>query len=240
MRAFWRSGRIHTAVRQEHSARGILPGAAEGGPPCRTTSPRGRLWLPAIALAALIGVFHPAEAQIGILGGYNRDTFEGIDVADGFAIEEDPNGFHMGIFLNVNMGLVALRPAVVYHRIVDVDVRSPTDALDFDLEIVEVPLDFRLRLPVPVVRPYLLAGPVFMFPSSPDESVDSLLETGPSRIDVGAGFEWSFGFRLWPEVRYGLGITRFMQTDFPLAGSPFSAEGDARLNSLMVRVGVSF
>lgn len=188
----------------------------------------------------LIGTPRHVEAQIGILGGYNRDTFEGLDVADGFSLEEDPNGFHLGIFLNVNLGLLGVRPAVIYHRIVDVDVRSPVDGLDFDLEIVEVPLDFRLRLPVPLVRPYLLAGPVFMFPSSPDESIDSLLETGPSRLDVGVGFEWSFGFRLWPEVRYGFGITRFMQTDFPLLGSAFSAEGDARLNSFMARVGVSF
>jgi hypothetical protein len=191
-------------------------------------------------LLVLIAVPRAADAQIGIVGGYNRDMLHGVDVAEGFSLEEDPNGFHLGIFLNVNLGLLAIRPAIIYHRIVDVDVRSPTDALDFDLEIVEVPLDFRLRLPVPVVRPYLLAGPVFMFPSSPDEAIDSLLETGPSRIDVGLGFEWSFGFRLWPEVRYGFGITRFMQTDFPLAGTPFSAEGDARLDGLMVRVGISF
>jgi hypothetical protein len=188
----------------------------------------------------LIGTSRPADAQIGIVAGYNRDAFQGLDVAEAFSLEDDPSGFHLGIFLNVNVGLLGIRPAVIYHRIVDVDVRSPEDGLDFDLEIVEVPLDFRLRLPVPVVRPYLLAGPVFMFPSSPDESIDSLLETGPSRIDVGLGFEWTFGFRLWPEVRYGFGINRFMQTDFPLTGAPFSADGDARLDALMVRVGVSF
>lgn len=191
-------------------------------------------------LVLILGASGAGEAQIGIVGGYNRDMFHGLDVAEGFSLEEDPNGFHLGIFLNVNVGALGIRPAVIYHRIVDVDVRSQTDALDFDLEIVEVPLDFRLRLPVPVVRPYLLAGPVFMFPSSPDEAIDALLETGPSRIDVGLGFEWSFGFRLWPEVRYGFGITRFMQTDFPLSDPPFSAEGDPRLDGLMVRVGISF
>lgn len=238
---FRRTGRIHTAVNHERSRRDTRRGKVPG---CRTrrAAPRaGRAWLVPILLVllALLAPPRPVKAQIGIVGGYNRDAFRGLDVAEGFSLEDDPDGFHLGIFLNVNVGVLGIRPAVIYHRVVDVDVRGPADGLDFDLEIVEVPLDFRLRLPVPV-RPYLLAGPVFMFPSSPDESIDSLLETGPSRIDVGFGFEWSFGFRLWPEVRYGFGINRFMETDFPLAGTAFSAEGDTRLDALMVRVGVSF
>lgn len=240
MRPLRRTGRIHAAVNQERSRRYTRRRDAQAGGPARARARTRRAWPLAFTLVAFVGGARHLEAQIGILGGYNRDTFEGVDVAEGFSLEDDPAGFHLGIFLNVNLGVLAIRPAIVYHRITDVDVRSPVDGLDFELEIVEVPLDFRLRLPVPVVRPYLLAGPVFMFPSSPDESIDALLETGPSRIDVGVGFEWSFGFRLWPEVRYGLGITPFMETDFPLLGSPFSAEGDARLNTFMVRVGVSF
>ncbi len=240
MMGFRRTGQIRTRVNPDRSRwRTRRPHQRAAGQPLGK-SRVGRACRFACVLLVLIGTPRAADAQIGIIGGYNRDMLQGVDVAEGFSLEEDPNGFHLGIFLNVNLGLLAIRPAVIYHRIVDVDVSSSTDALDFDLEIVEVPLDFRLRLPVPVVRPYLLAGPVFMFPSSPDEAIDALLETGPSRIDVGLGFEWSFGFRLWPEVRYGFGITRFIQTDFPLTGPPFSAEGDARLDGLMFRVGISF
>ena len=237
---FRRSGTIHTRMNHRRPGRHSRQQEARTDGLRRRLSRVRRAWHLACVMLVLIGIPRPAAAQIGILGGYNRDMLQGLDVADGFSLEDDPNGFHLGIFLNVNVGLLGIRPAIIYHRIVDIDVAGPADALDFDLEIVEVPIDFRLRLPVPVVRPYLLAGPVFMFPSSPDESIDSLLETGPSRIDVGLGFEWSFGFRLWPEVRYGFGITQFMQTDFPLTGPPFSAEGDARLDTFMVRMGVSF
>lgn len=233
------AGQVHLRV-TKHSRSAIRRLRRRGTGRSRLPFRGGHLCHLACVMLVLIGTPRVADAQIGIVGGYNRDMLQGVDVAEGFSLEEDPNGFHLGIFLNVNLGLLAIRPALIYHRIVDVDVRSPSDALDFDLEIVEVPLDFRLRLPVPVVRPYLLAGPVFMFPSSPNEAIDALLETGPSRIDVGLGFEWSFGFRLWPEVRYGFGITQFMQTDFPLTGEQFSAEGDPRLDGLMIRVGISF
>ena len=215
------------------------------GIPCRRSTRRWefRRCFLALALGAVLAPAlgpRPATGQIGIVAGYNRDMLQDLVVADGFRLDDEQSGFHLGIFLNVNVGTFAIRPAVLYHRIVDVDVLGPGAAKDFDLEIVEVPLDFLLRLPVPIVHPYFLAGPVFMFPSSPEESVDAVLETGPTRIDVGIGFEWNFGFRLWPEVRYGFGVNQFMGTEFPLGDDTFSATGEPSLDTFMVRVGISF
>lgn len=183
----------------------------------------------------------PAYGQIGIVGGYNRDFLRGLEANDGFSFTDEATGFHLGIFLNIRAGPFGVRPAILYHRISKLEFAAGERRNEFDLEIVEVPLDFRLRLGIPVVRPYVLAGPVFMFPSSPRRGIDNALETGPARLDIGFGLEWTLGLRLWPEVRYGFGLTDFLDANaIPIGDTTFSGTGTAKLDSFMLRLGVSF
>ncbi|MDX1579341.1 MAG: hypothetical protein R3266_12700, partial [Gemmatimonadota bacterium] len=160
--------------------------------------------------------------------------------SEGFDLTDTADGFHLGIFFNVQLGPLGIRPAVVYHRISELAAETTEERTAFDLELVEIPLDLRLELPVPLLRPYLLAGPVFSFPSTANTRVDPLLEERPTRVEVGAGLELDFGFRLWPEIRYGRGIERLMRSDVPLGQGTLLGQGAPRLDTVTLRLGISF
>lgn len=191
--------------------------------------------LPALLLAAAaLGAPDPARAQIGVMGGYSRDSLGGLDAGPDFSLAEESDGFHTGIFLDIGLGRFAVRPGIVYRRLLDAAFSGAEQAA-LDVEIVEFPLDLRLSAPLPVATPYLLAGPSLMFPSSARAPVDEALAGTRLRIDVGVGLVWDVGFRLWPEIRYGWGLGG-------LAGSAAesAAGSSSSLETLMVRIGVSF
>jgi len=204
-------------------------------------SGRPRSGCPAVFLIlASLWAPHTARAQIGIVAGYNRDSIEDFVPTNGFDFTDRSNGFHIGIFFNVNVGPVGIRPAVVYHQVPDLIASTVEDRTQFDLELVEIPLDLRLRIPIPIIRPYVLAGPVFSFPSTSVTSVDDLLEPRPVRAEFGIGMELNLGFRLWPEIRYGRGLGRLMRSAIPLGDGTLLGSGDPRLDTVMIRLGISF
>ena len=202
----------------------------------RRTGPRWR-WL-ALGLACALPL--PANAQVGLLAGYNRDTLDEFLPARGFDFTDLAGGFHVGVFLNLNLATFALRPALVYHRVTELVAEAGDERVRFDIDLLEIPVDVRLRLPLPIMRPYLLAGPVFTFPSSGFEGVDDILATSPVRAEIGAGLELDAGVRLWPEIRYGFGINALMGSGVPVGSTTLRGDGQPRLNTLTLRLGISF
>lgn len=197
-------------------------------------APRPGGLLPTLLLAAALAAPGSLDAQIGVMGGYSRDSLGGFDAGPGFALADEADGFHTGIFLDVALGRFAVRPGIVYRRLQDAAF-SGAERTNTDVEIVEFPLDLRLAAPLPIATPYLLAGPAVMFPSSARTPVDEALAGARVRVDVGVGLVWDLGFRLWPEIRYGWGLGG-------LASSATEAEAgsSSSLETLMIRVGVSF
>jgi hypothetical protein len=193
-----------------------------------------------LGLGLAIATPQAINAQIGVVAGYNRDRIENFLPADDFNLTDSTNGFHLGVFFNVNLGLIGIRPAVIYHQVPNLIATAGTKATPFDIELVEVPLDLRLRIPVPVLRPYFLAAPVFTFPSSSVSGVNDQLEPRPIRVEFGAGFELDLGLRLWPEIRYGFGLQALMNSSIPAGDQTLVGEGNPRLNTLTFRLGVSF
>ncbi len=181
-----------------------------------------------------------AHAQVGVLAGYNRDALGDFLPASGFDFTDLNDGFHIGIFLNVNLASFALRPALVYHRVPSLVAKAGEDQVRFDIDLLEIPVDVRIRIPFPKVSPYLLAGPVFTFPSSALAGVDDLFTAHPIRAEFGAGLELDLGLRLWPEVRYGFGINSLMGSEVPVGSSVLRGEGKPRLDTLTLRLGISF
>ena len=170
------------------------------------------------------------HAQIGVLGGYNRDTFHGFSDERFELVDDKVDGFHTGIFLDFSFGLFGVRPSVVYHRLTKA-VLGEGESPPSDIEIIEFPVEGRVTATFSTVRPYVIAGPTVMFPSSPAVEVDEALAGARVRWNVGLGVEWDVGFRVWPEVRIGSTIGGLVEDD--------ETDG-SRLTTFMARIGLSF
>ncbi len=197
-------------------------------------------WGAGLALGLICSLPTAAEAQIGILAGYNRDTLAEFLPENGFDLTDFTDGYHVGVFLNFNLATFSIRPALIYHRMPQLVARAGEERVRFDIDMVEIPLDFRLRLPLPAVQPYVLGGPVLTFPSSTFSGVDDLLTARPVRAEFGVGVELDLGFRLWPEVRYGFGIGSLMGSDVAVGSQVLRGDGEPRHDALTLRLGISF
>lgn len=191
-------------------------------------------------LFALIGLFWlatPAHAQLGIAAGANFDDIGDIRSGEAEGRFENATGFHVGVFYEVGLGPIAVRPGLFYTDVGTFSF-SETDPREVDIDMFELPVDVRFRLAtLPIVRPYLTVGPVFQLAREEDESFDNLNVAG----NIGLGTEISIptvSLTLMPELLYKFGISRF--TDgFEFAGIEAETGGE-RLNSFMLRLGVRF
>lgn len=206
----------------------------------------------AIFLSAGFTSVREAHAQLGFAAGLNYDNFGDVNYEDGSkGVFESANGYHVGIFYDLAAGPLAIRPGVFYRQINSAQVEQAQvgDVVGvsqtFDLSMVEIPVDLRLRLPLPLIAPYALAGPVFSFPnsSSDDSDFDDNFKNLYVSASVGAGVEVSVpvvGIKAFPEIRYAFGLSGLMEDDVTIGGTTFTAEDSQRLNSIMLRVGVVF
>ncbi len=183
----------------------------------------------------------PAAAQLGIAAGLNYADFNDIDLGSRSASVDNASGYHLGVFLDLPFGAVAVRPGVFFRNVQDITY----DVLDrnVDLNLIDVPIDLRLRLPAPLVAPYLTAGPVITYASSSDEAFNDSVRDLSLSANVGAGVELSvplLGLKLFPEVRYAFGVSNLVD-DFEFLGASMRTDGESqRLNSFMLRLGVGF
>jgi len=169
--------------------------------------------------------------QIGVIGGYSRDSFAaGSRSGSAIALVDETDGVNAGIFLAFDLGPVDVRPAIVFRDLPGA-VLLGENRTPIDVEIIEIPLDLIIKAPFHGPTPYLVAGPALMFPSSARPQVDDALAGTRIRFDVGIGLEWDLGFRIWPEVRYGQSVGGILVGD---------TTGDSNLNTWLLQLGVSF
>ena len=116
-------------------------------------------WGVGLALGLACALPADAEAQIGILAGYNRDTLAEFLPENGFDLTDITDGYHVGVFLNVNLATFSIRPALIYHRIPELVAMAGDEQVRFDIDMVEIPLDFRIRSPCRPFSPTCSAGP---------------------------------------------------------------------------------
>jgi len=193
-----------------------------------------------ILLFATIGLLWqaaPAHAQLGIAAGANFDNVGDIRSGEDEGRFENATGFHVGVFYDLAIGPAAIRPGLYY---TDVGTFSfdGADPREFDIDMLELPIDVRFRLAtLPIVRPYLTAGPVFQLAREEGEGFENLNVAA----NIGLGTEISIptvSLTLMPELLYKFGISRF--TDgFEFAGIEAETGGE-RLNTFMVRLGLRF
>ncbi len=183
-----------------------------------------------------------ARAQLGVAVGGNFNQLSDIQT-EPEATFDNASGFHVGLFYDLALGPVSLRPGVFYVDLGEFDAAvGGFNAGTFDLNLVEIPVDVRVRLAAaPVVRPYLLAGPVFRFASTGNDDFNESLNPFTYAGNVGLGLEIGApgGLTLFPELRYSFGVTS-LTDDFTFLGAGFEADEDQHLNVFMLRLGVAF
>jgi hypothetical protein len=196
----------------------------------------------AICLVLLAGGAGPLHGQgLGIAAGANFADRRDIDVGSASATFHNSTGYHVGIEFEVGSGALALRPGIFYQRLGTYDF--PTGE-KFDLSAVEVPVDIRLTvLRLPVLRPYLVAGPVLTFPRSNGAFGDAM-KSASLTADIGAGVEIALpgtGFLLMPELRYSAGVTDYLKDSFQIGGTTITPSTDSRrLAHVMLRLHLFF
>lgn len=180
-------------------------------------------------------------AQFGIAAGMNFESMSDIS-GSREATFENVTGYHAGMFYNFGMGAVGLKIGAFLRDVSNIEMNRSGFIDSFDVVLIDVPVDVRFNLTAtPVVRPYLVAGPVFSFPSSTDEEYNDALEKVNVSGNVGGGLAIDIaGVTLFPEIRYVIGVTRFLKDEFEIGGFQFDADEAQRQNSVMLRLGIGF
>lgn len=195
----------------------------------------------AFLLALATAVMTPAQAQVGIAGGLNFNQLDAISATSANANLDNSTGYHIGVFYDLGLGPIAVRPGIFYREVGTYEFSDLQQ--DIDLNAIEIPVDLRWRvLPLPLVKPYLLAGPVLTFPQSNTEGFEGT-ESVNLNADIGAGVEITLpgvGFTLMPELRYGIATSSFLEDDFEVGGVEVNPQDNPRLNAIMLRLNVRF
>lgn len=184
-----------------------------------------------------------AKAQLGFAAGLNFESVSDINSSGLEGTYDNASGYHAGLFLDFGAGPIGLRLGAFYRDLGEFEVTLAGLKNTVDVTALDFPLDLRFAvIPTPVVKPYLMAGPVFSIPRSSDEEYDESLEDISVAGNVGFGLEISLaGITLLPEFRYTVGVTPFVKNEFTLGGRTFVAEkNDQRSNTAMLRVGIRF
>ena len=189
-----------------------------------------------------------AQASFGVGAGLNFSSLNDVDFGSASTTYDRHQGYHIGIFVDLNAGPIAVRPGVYYVNAGPLfegldDVNTETIEDNFDLNFISVPVDLRLQLPLPFVKPYALLGPEFLFLTDTDAGGDleGAMEDVTFAGNVGLGVVVDMplvGVKLYPEFRYGFSVSGLVPEDTELLGAP--ASKDQRVNMFLIRVGVGF
>lgn len=173
-------------------------------------------------VAGLLALPQQARAgvQFGIKAGGNMSRPTGIDAQDPMATLKNKVGFMGGLFLTFNLGsVVSIQWEALYTMkgatYVALD-DTYTDKLYADY--IEVPLLLKLRLPTPIVQPFVFAGPTVGFKLKEKLETNgtqvpltgSLLKNNDYGAIFGAGLNLGRNFTV--DVRYSLGMQKVIAT----------------------------
>ncbi len=117
------------------------------------------------ALGLLLAMPQPTMAgvQFGLKAGGNLATFTGSDVQNLDGLVKNKVGFVGGVFVAFNLGsvftiqiegLYTMKGATAQYTDVDTTVVEKIYG-----DYIEIPLLFKVRIPTPLVSPFVFAGP---------------------------------------------------------------------------------
>ena len=168
--------------------------------------------------AGLLALPQPSRADVrfGIKAGGNMAKPTGLDAQDPLATLKNKVGFNGGVFLALNFGSVVTIQWEALYTMKGATYVALDDTFTDKLyaDYIEVPLLLKLKLPLPVVQPFVFGGPTVGFKLSEKlESngqevplTENLLKNNDYGAIVGAGL--NLGKHLILDVRYSLGLQK--------------------------------
>jgi len=161
-----------------------------------------------------------ADVQFGIKAGGNMAKPTGLDARDPLATLKNKVGFNGGVFLALNFGRVVTIQWEVLYTMKGATYVALDDTFTDKLyaDYIEVPLLLKLRIPLPVIQPFVFAGPTVGFKlqekmESNGEEVpltENLLKNNDYGAIFGAGLNLGRNFMV--DVRYSLGLQKVIST----------------------------
>ena len=158
---------------------------------------------------------------------------------------ESQTGWHAGAWVELPIGTTSLRAGGRYmsagQLLKGIQASKPKFPDNFDISMVELYLVLRLGLPSQVLSPYVFAGPVFRIPTNTDSELSNDLHALSFAGEIGGGIAINMGaIRLYPEVAYTFGLTRFMKDKIVVRFIELQVDDSQRLNMAMLRLSVGF
>jgi hypothetical protein len=187
-----------------------------------------------------------AQIRIGVVGGANFASLKEIRTEESLVDLDNATAYHAGVFLDIGLGPVGIRPAVYYLNAGRLfKGASFLSKDDFDLVYITIPVDLVYTLGIGPLKPYLFAGPEFRLlnatdaPEELDENIQSFVMNGSLGLGVEIGIP-GVGLTLLPHLRYSFGLSRFIEKTYMVEGVTIQTEGNTRLNGWLLSLGVAF
>jgi hypothetical protein len=175
-----------------------------------------------LILTGLLTLAPAVAAQIPSFGAAVGVNFASLGDA-GTVDLDNATGFHAGVYADLGLGGVSVRPGLFYVR------AGRVLASDENVDWVAIPVDVRLSLGTPLVKPYALVGPEARVPLGEVFADGTRSFAVAANIGVGVevgGFLLPSGFA---EIRYGLDLSG-------LRDDP-DVDESVKVNVVMLRIG---
>lgn len=183
-----------------------------------------------------------SRAQFGIEAGLTYNELSDVNAGNVEQSFDAAQGKHVGVFyilgkrnLGVRLGVRYMDAEGLYKDV------SQQNADGFKASFVEVPVDLRLRLNTPILKPYVVGGVLGRVASgSDDEAFQDAMQSWNLAANVGAGLELRLGgLSFYPELNYTVGLNSIMKEGTTVGGVTFNAD-DSKLNQFVIKVGIGF
>ncbi len=203
-----------------------------------------------LALVVGLCLAGPASAQInqfGFAAGLNFDRLTDVSFNNVETNFDSKTGWHAEVWIDLPvLGVLTLRPGLRYMDAgqlfegglsgVVLDVED-----DFDINLMELPILVHFGFPVPIIKPYIIAGPVLRIPVNVDNTIDGDLKSLTLAGELGFGLAIPFaGSTLYPEIAFTFGLSSFINDEIIIGFATFSTNDSQRLNTAMLRLGIGF
>ena len=203
-----------------------------------------------VVLLFLILSFGPSrtassQAQFGIVGGANFAALSDIQANNQAISFDNATAFHAGIFVDLQLGPLNLRPAAYYLNAGALFEGSSVFQNDnFDLAYVTVPVDVIINFGVGPIQPYLFVGPELRIftPSDIPAEIEDGIQDFVFNGTAGLGLKFQapgLGVTLYPQLRYSFGISSYTNSSYQFEGVSVEAN-DANVRMWLLSLGIGF